>query len=84
MLREREELGHCFHLPPPHRAREGVILVAVVPLWGGHLGHHSLWSLRWTQSWGNGDQLERQGNIPPSFPNASCGSFGPFSHTAGV
>lgn len=67
-------LVHCFHLPPPHHAQEGVI----------HLGHHSLWSLCWTQSWDSGDQLERQGNIPPSFPNASCGNSPPFSHTAGV
>lgn len=67
MLRERGayfSASICPHLSMPGKGPF---------LWprGRHLGHHLLWSLCWTQSWGSGDQLERQGNIPPSFPNVA-------------
>lgn len=61
------------------------MLRATVPTWGW-----GPWSIThgthggWAGSGNRADQLERQEDISPAFPNASHSSFPPFSHIADV
>lgn len=72
----------CPHLT---RLQETAMLRATVPTWGW-----GPWSIThgthgvWARSWHRANWLERQRDISSSFPNASCNSFLPFSHNAGV